>query len=95
MFTFNISDKDRLVTAPRIWEWQKLQPKKSGILDFISYDWQFYRAYSEIEDALNDLHGAGITFTEQQMTLDAIKEVKILVAKLDESLKKTNMHGGL
>ncbi len=95
MFIFNISDKDRLVTAPRIWEWQKLQPKKSGILDFISYDWQFYRSYSEIEDALNDLHGLEIKFTQQQMTLDAIKEIKILVTKLDDSLKKTNMNGDL
>jgi hypothetical protein len=95
MLIFNISDKDRLVTAPRIWEWQKLQPKKSGILDFISYDWQFYRSYSEIEDALNDLHGLEIKFTQQQMTLDAIKEIKILVAKLDDSLKKTNMNGDL
>ena len=73
----------------------KITTKEKRHSRFISYDWQFYRAYSEIEDALNDLHGIGITFTEQQMTLDAIKEVKILVVKLDESLKTTNMNGGL
>ena len=87
-------DKDRLVSAPRIWEWQKLQLKKSFILDSVSYDWQFYKGYSQIEDALNDLHGIGIKFTEQQMTIDAIKEVKILIAKLDESLKTPIMNGG-
>ena len=61
----------------------------------MSLEWQFYRGYQEIEDALNDLNGIGVRFTEQQMTIDAIKEVKNLVAKLDKSLKTPIMNGGI
>jgi hypothetical protein len=93
MLIFNISNRDRLISVPRIWEWQKLKPRKSILLSTDVYDWEFYRSFLSIEDALKELNGIGIRFTEQQTTVDALREIKELVNKLDKSLKCPIMQG--
>ena len=55
MPVFKISETERLISTPRVWEWQKLQMRKHRVTKELVEDWQFYRNYTSIESALKDL----------------------------------------
>ncbi len=93
MPAFKISDTERLISTPRVWEWQKLQIRKHRVTKELIEDWQFYRNYTSIESALKDLAEHGIRLSDEKLILDAIKDVKKLLESLGKSVTDTGVHG--
>lgn len=83
---FKISDTERLISTPRVWEWQKLQMRKHRVTKEPIEDWQFYKNYLSIESALKDLAEHKIRLSEEKLILDAIRDVKNLIERLGKSL---------
>lgn len=86
---FKISDTERLISTPRVWEWQKLQMRKHRITKELVEDWQFYRNYTSIESALRDLAEHGIRLSDEKLILDAIQDVKKLLEGLSRAITDT------
>ena len=86
---FKISDTERLISTPRVWEWQKLQMRKHRVTKEPIEDWQFYRNYISIESALKDLAEHGIRLSDEKLILDAIQDVKKLLQSLGKALTDT------
>jgi predicted SAM-dependent methyltransferase len=93
MPVFQISDTERLISTPRVWEWQKLQIRKHRVTKELVEDWQFYRNYTSIESALKDLAEHGIRLSDEKLILDAIKDVKKLLERLGKGITDTGVHG--
>ena len=89
MPVFKISDTERLISTPRVWEWQKLQMRKHRITKELIEDWQFYRNYTSIESALRDLAEHGIRLSDEKLILDAIQDVKKLLEGLSRAITDT------
>ncbi len=87
---FKISDTERLISTPRVWEWQKLQMRKHRVTKELVEDWQFYRNYTSIESALKDLAEHGIRLSDEKLILDAINDVKKLLEGLGRAITDTN-----
>lgn len=87
---FKISDTERLISTPRVWEWQKLQMRKHRITKELVEDWQFYRNYTSIESALRDLAEHGIRLSDEKLILDAIQDVKKLLQGLGRAITDSN-----
>ena len=90
---FKISDTERLISTPRVWEWQKLQMRKHRVTKELVEDWQFYRNYTSIESALKDLAEHGIRLSDEKLILDAIKDEKKLLERLGKGITDTGVHG--
>ncbi len=86
---FKISDTERLISTPRVWEWQKLQMRKHRVTKELVEDWQFYRNYTSIESALRDLAEHGIRLSDEKLILDAIQDVKKLLEGLSRAITDT------
>ena len=86
MPVFKISDTERLISTSRVWEWQKLQIRKHRVTKEPIEDWQFYRNYTSIKSAIQDLSEHGIRLSDQKLILDAIQDVKNLIARLSNAL---------
>ncbi len=86
---FKISDTERLISTPRVWEWQKLQMRKHRVTKELVEDWQFYRNYTSIESALRDLAEHGIRLSNEKLILDAINDVKKLLEGLSRAITDT------
>ncbi len=93
MPVFKISNTERLISTPRVWEWQKLQIRKHRITKELVEDWQFYRNYTSIESALKDLAEHGIRLSDEKLILDAIKDVKKLLERRGKGITDTGVHG--
>ena len=89
MPVFKISATERLISTPRVWEWQKLQMRKHRVTKELVEDWQFYRNYTSIESALKDLAEHGIRLSDEKLILDAIQDVKKLLEGLGRALTDT------
>lgn len=89
MPVFKISDTERLISTPRVWEWQKLQMRKHRVTKELVEDWQFYRNYTSIESALRDLAEHGIRLSDEKLILDAIQDVKKLLEGLSRATTDT------
>ncbi len=89
MPVFKISDTERLISTPRVWEWQKLQIRKHRVSKELIEDWQFYRNYTSIESALKDLAEHGIRLSDEKLILDAIQDVKKLLQGLGRAITDT------
>lgn len=89
MPVFKISDTERLISTPRVWEWQKLQMRKHRVTKEPIEDWQFYRNYTSIESALKDLAEHGIRLSDEKLILDGIKDVKKLLERLCMAITDT------
>lgn len=87
---FKISDTERLISTPRVWEWQKLQMRKHRVTKELVEDWQFYRNYTSIESALKDLAEHGIRLSDEKLIVDAIQDVKKLLESLGKALTNTS-----
>ena len=90
MPVFKISDTERLISTPRVWEWQKLQMRKHRVTKELVEDWQFYRNYTSIESALKDLAEHGIRLSDEKLILDAIQDVKKLLERLGKAITDSN-----
>ncbi len=90
MPVFKISDTERLISTPRVWEWQKLQIRKHRVTKELIEDWQFYRNYTSIESALKDLAEHGIRLSDEKLILDAIQDVKKLLQGLGRAITDSN-----
>ena len=90
MPVFKISDTERLISTPRVWEWQKLQMRKHRVTKDLVEDWQFYRNYISIESALKDLAEHGIRLSDEKLILDAIHDVKSLLERLGRAITDTS-----
>jgi hypothetical protein len=86
---FKISDTERLISTPRVWEWQKLQIRKHRVTKEPIEDWQFYKNYTSIESALKDLAEHGIRLSDEKLILDAIQDVKKLLEGLSRAITDT------
>ena len=86
---FKISDTERLISTPRVWEWQKLQMRKHRVTKELVEDWQFYRNYTSIESALRDLAEHGIRLSDEKLIQDAINDVKKLLEGLGRAITDT------
>jgi hypothetical protein len=93
MPVFKISDTERLISTPRVWEWQKLQMRKHRVTKELVEDWQFYRNYTSLESALKDLAEHGIRLSEERLILDAIQDVKKLLERLSRAITDAGIHG--
>ena len=89
MPVFKISDTERLISTPRVWEWQKLQMRKDRVTKELVEDWQFYRNYTSIKSALRDLAEHGIRLSDEKLILDAIQDVKKLLEGLSRAITDT------
>ena len=89
MPVFKISDTERLISTPRVWEWQKLQMRKHRVTKELVEDWQFFRNYTSIESALKDLAEHGIRLSDEKFILDAIQSVKKLLQGLGRAITDT------
>jgi hypothetical protein len=89
MPVFKISDTERLISTPRVWEWQKLQIRKHRVSKELIEDWQFYRNYTSLESALKDLAEHGIRLSDEKLILDAIQDVKKLLQGLGKAITDT------
>ncbi len=89
MPVFKISDTERLISTPRVWEWQKLQMRKHRVTKEFIEDWQFYRNYTSIESAIRDLAEHGIRLSDEKLILDAIQDVKKLLEGLSRAITDT------
>ncbi len=87
---FKISDTERLISTPRVWEWQKLQMRKHRVTKELVEDWQFYRNYTSIESALRDLAEHGIRLSDEKLILDAIQDVKKLLEGFGRAITDSN-----
>ncbi len=87
---FKISDTERLISTPRVWEWQKLQMRKHRVTKEPIEDWQFYRNYISIESALKDLAEHGIRLSDEKLILDAIHDVEKLLEGLSRAITDTS-----
>ncbi len=87
---FKISDTERLISTPRVWEWQKLKMRKHRVTKELVEDWQFYRNYTSIESALRDLAEHGIRLSDEKLILDAIQDVKKLLEGLGRAITDSN-----
>ena len=90
MPVFKISETERLISTPRVWEWQKLQMRKHRVTKELVEDWQFYRNYTSIESALKDLAEHGIRLSDEKLILDAIHDVKKLLERLGKAITDSN-----
>ena len=90
MPAFKISDTERLISTPRVWEWQKLQMRKHRVTKELVEDWQFYKNYTSIESALKDLAEHGIRLSDEKLILDAIHDVKKLLERLGKAITDSN-----
>ena len=90
MPVFKISETERLISTPRVWEWQKLQMRKHRVTKELVEDWQFYRNYLSIESALKDLAEHGIRLSDEKLILDAIQDVKSLLERLGRAITDRN-----
>jgi predicted SAM-dependent methyltransferase len=90
MPVFKISETERLISTPRVWEWQKLQMRKHRVTKELVEDWQFYRNYTSIESALKDLAEHGIRLSDEKLILDAIQDVKKLLERLGKAITDSN-----
>ena len=90
MPVFKISETERLISTPRVWEWQKLQMRKHRVTKELVEDWQFYRNYNSIESALKDLAEHGIRLSDEKLILDAIQDVKKLLQGLGRAITDRN-----
>ena len=86
MPVFKISETERLISTPRVWEWQKLQMRKHRVTKEPIEDWQFYKNYLSIESALKDLAEHKIRLSDERLILDAIQDVKKLIERLGKSI---------
>jgi hypothetical protein len=93
MPVFKISDTERLISTPRVWEWQKFQMRKHRVTKELVEDWQFYRNYTSIESALKDLAEHGIRLSEEKLILDAIRDVKKFLERLGKGITDTGVLG--
>jgi predicted SAM-dependent methyltransferase len=89
MPVFKISDTERLISTPRVWEWQKLKIRKHRVTKELIEDWQFYRNYTSIKSALKDLAEHGIRLSDEKLILDAIQDVKNLLQGLGRAITDT------
>ncbi len=87
---FKISDTERLISTPRVWEWQKLQMRKHRVTKELIEDWQFYRNYISIESALKDLAEHGIRLSDEKLIVDAIHDVENLLEGLSRAITDTS-----
>jgi hypothetical protein len=94
MPVFKISDTERLISTPRVWEWQKLQIRKHRVTKELVEDWQFYRNYTSLQSALKDLAEHGIRMSDEKLILDAIQDVKKLLERLGRAITDTGTGGG-
>ena len=90
MPVFKISDTERLISTPKVWEWQILQMRKHRVTKELAEDWQFYRNYTSIESALKDLAEHGIRLSDEKLILDAINDVKKLLEGLGRAITDNN-----
>lgn len=87
---FKISNTERLISTPRVWEWQKLHMRKHRVTKELVEDWQFYRNYTSLESALKDLAEHGIRLSDEKLILDAIQDVKKLLEGLGRAITDSN-----
>lgn len=73
---FQILDTKRLISTPRVLEWQILQMRKHRVTKELVEDWQFYRNYTSIESALKDLAEHGIRLSDEKLILQRYSRCK-------------------
>ena len=103
MPTIYLSSSQRLISSSRTWEWQLLKIRKDRKTKLPSEDWVFFRNYTSLESALNDVASVGVRTSNHKDVLDAISEVEIMMASLCSSLtpnvtphiKRLTSHEGL
>jgi len=81
-----LSPTQRLISTQRTWEWQHLKTRKHRKTGLPVDDWQFYRNYTSLESALNDVANTWIRLSNHQDILDAIREVKNAMATVGKAI---------
>lgn len=81
-----ISNKDRLISSARTWEWQLLKIRKDRKTKALTEEWVFFRNYTSLESALNDVANVCIRTSSHEDILDAISDIKVMLASLCNSL---------
>jgi hypothetical protein len=81
-----LSPTQRLISTQRSWEWQILATRKHRETGEPIDDWRFYRNYTSLERALNDVANTWIRVSEHEDIRLAIQEVKNALAEVCNAL---------
>jgi len=84
-----LSATQRLISTPRVWEWQHLKTRKHRITGESIDDWQFYRNYTSLDSALADVVNVGIRVSKHDDIHTAIQEVKDAMASVCKALTRS------
>lgn len=81
-----LNETQRLISTQRTWEWQTLTKRKHRVTSEQVSDWKFYRNYTTLDGALNDVANTWIRISEHDDIRLAIQEVKNALAEVCKAL---------
>ncbi len=81
-----LNQDQRLISTQRMWEWQILGTRKHRLTGEPIDDWKFYRNYTSLESALNDVANVWIRSSRHEDIRLAIQEVKNSLAEVCSAL---------
>lgn len=88
----NLNPNERLVSTPRTWEWQRLRIRKHRLTAESIESWDFYRNYTSLESALNDVVSIRIRTSKHEDIHNAIHEVKDALASISKAITEPLMN---
>ena len=81
-----INNFERLISTPRVWEWQKKKIRKHRTDGADIIEWAFFRNYMTLENALNDIAKSHIRISMHADILAAINEEKNALVDLCKAI---------
>ncbi|CAN1520442.1 hypothetical protein MCEKH45_01086 [Methylophilaceae bacterium] len=88
----NLTPTDRIISAPRTWEWQRLKIRKHRLTHVPIESWDFYRNYTSLESALTDVANVRIRTSKYEDIRQAIQEVKDAMASVSKAITQPLMN---
>lgn len=82
MPTIKLFDKYRLISAHRTWELQQRSTRKHRRTGEIQENWESFRWYTSLENALRDAIEFGVRNSQTEDIHEAMQEAKNLLAAL-------------
>lgn len=88
-----LSATQRLISTPRMWEWQHLKVRKNKSTKARIDTWIFFRNYTSLENALIDVANVGLRTSKHEDIGQALLEVKNVLATLAQAITEPLMSG--
>ena len=91
MPVINLTPTERLISTPRTWEWQRLKLRKDRLTGEPSKSWEFFRNYTSLQSALDDVVNVRIRTSKHQDIGKALQEVKDAMASFSKAITESLM----